>query len=83
MEANEYHIAVVNNLTLTVGVYNSTNGDYVGVLPLEEESPVSSDLVGHLLFVGFKQSIAVLDLQVLFFNVHLPKTDNRRLFNMH
>ena len=73
MEANEYHIAVVNNLTHTVGVYHSTNGDYVGVLPLEEESPVSSDLVGHLLFVGFKQSIAVLDLQVLFFNVDFPK----------
>ena len=75
MEANEYHIAVVNNLTHTVGVYHSTNGDYVGVLPLEEESPVSSDLVGHLFFVGFKQSIAVLDLQVLFFQCFFPKTD--------
>jgi len=63
LEANENQIVVINRISLKVDIYDSTNGDFVCDFLLTSEAPVCSDMVGNLLFVGFKQDIEVWDLK--------------------
>ena len=63
IEANEHQIVVINNISLKADIYNSSTGALLGYLLLEAEGPVCSDLVGKLLFVGFKPNIEVWDLE--------------------
>ena len=76
LEANENQIVVINRISLKVDIYDSTNGDFVCDFLLTSEAPVCSDMVGNLLFVGFKQDIEVWDLKDLFISSFSPKPFN-------